>query len=106
MVIQISVLLKTFISAQRCTSLGMATYSFKGGVRGTGSLSVRRYSGPNCTGAPEGLIVSTTPLTYSLSEIVTDASGASRAKMKITSVSLGRTETRRVRISSSGVVTL
>ena len=92
------------ISAQRCTSLGMATYSFKGGVRGTGSFSVRRYSGPNCTGAPEGLIVSTTPLTYSLSEIVTDASGASRAKMKITS--LGRTETRRVRISSSGVVSL
>ena len=92
------------ISAQRCTSLGMATYSFKGGVRGTGSFSVRSYSGPNCTGAPEGLIVSTTPLTYSLSEIVTDASGASRAKMKITS--LGRTETRRVRISSSGVVSL
>ena len=90
-------------SSQRCTSLGLATYSFQGGVTGTGALTVQPYSESDCTGSEVGSpLVKNVSLTYSLANIVT-VNSVITADMTI--IALGQTRTSKVTIVD-GIVTL
>lgn len=89
-------------STNRCTSLGMATYSFQGGETGTGQVSIQSYTGgaDSCSGTRSGSPI-TSDLTYTLTNINYDDDPVIRARMTI--MALGITRNRRVTITD-GIV--
>lgn len=87
-------------SAKRCTSYGMATYTFQGNETGTGTLSVQPYTGTNCSGTKSGAPINDT-LTYTLENISIAKNCEATAKMTITT-SYG-SRTRNININN-GVV--
>lgn len=89
-------------SSVRCTSRGLATYTFKGGVTGIGTVFVQPYSGQACTGTKQVGIYTDNNITYSLVNI--DKTGVN-VTAEMTIVSIFGTRTRTVKIKN-GIISL